>query len=75
MQILYDLTYMWNPKTKKNKKQTLTPHKPQIQRTDWWLPGGTEMDEGGQRVQTCSFYKLWGCDEQHGDYSTTVLHI
>ena len=31
----------------------------------------SEMDEGGQNVQTSSYKisKLWGCNVQHGDYS------
>jgi len=34
----YDLTYMWNLKTKQNKKPSSL-----IQRTDYWLP---EVDAG-----------------------------
>ena len=68
-QILYDITYMWNLKSKKPCKQ----------RADWQIDRGGEVGKarkGGQRAQTCSWKmsKVWESNAQRGDYGyNTVL--
>ena len=82
-QILNDLMYMWNLKSKQTKtklKHTENPS-PQVARGEGWEEG--KMDKGGQKVQTFS-YKIskWGlqdylprCNTQDGDYDNTIWYI
>ena len=79
-QILNDLMYMWNLKSKQTRtklKHTENPS-PSVARGKGWEEG--KMDKGGQKVQTFS-YKIskWGlqdylpgCNTQDGDYDSTI---
>lgn len=66
----YDLTYMWNLKSKTGEqiKQNLC-----IQRTEWWL---WEPLKEGVHTSSCEINRSWRCDVWHGDYSQWYcMHI
>ena len=64
-QIPYDLTYMWNLKSKQNQ---VLRYKEQT--GDYEAEGGGEMDEWSQQLQNSSYEisTSWRCKVQHGDY-------
>lgn len=66
-QITYDVTYLWNLQTSKNKGPKLVDTEVEVRGRDWGGGGvGGGMDEGGQKEQTSSYKagKSWGCDVQ-----------